>query len=279
MHLLLSWRSRKFARSLWREFNDDRILDGAAVLAFFSVLAVFPAMILILALLPILSIPHLQQAILDLLHQVLPSQAARLFDGTIDYFSEHKRNALLVFSVVFTLWSASSGIFSLMEQLNLICDVTDRRPFWKSRGIAILLTLFFYLLTIVSLSLAIGFGAVQAWLVTLFGRTWLLLGLFATLRWIVLAAATLLAFAVAYRFGPDAQIRFRFLSPGNIFATVMVALISIGFRFYVGHVSSYSAMYGSLAAIIILMVWMYLAGIAVLTGCEIDSLLTRGERP
>jgi membrane protein len=267
----------KFIPSLWREFNDDRILDGAATLAFFSILAIFPAMILVLAILPFLAIPHLQQAILTLLHQVLPSQAARLFDSTPGDLGSPKGNALLTFSVIFTLWSASAGVFSLMEQLNLICHVTERRPFWKSRGAAILLMLFFFLLAITSLSLIIAAGAVQAWLAARIGWSWPLLAFFATLRWIILAAVTLFSLAVAYRFGPDVGIRFRFLSPGNVFATALIALVSVCFRFYVGHFNSYSATYGSLAAIIILMMWMYMAGIAVLTGCEIESLLSRGE--
>ncbi len=273
MRVLRRRPSIEFAKRLWHEIQDDRILDGAAVLAFFFVLAIFPAMIFVLSLLPFLSIPHLQQAILAVLHQVLPNQAASLFDGTIGYVASRGRNGLLVFGLIFTLWSGSTGVYTLMEQLNLICDVTDRRPFWKARGIAILLMLFFALLTIGSLSLVIGGGAVQSWLASVMGRSGPLLAFFATLRWIILAAATLLSLAVAYRFGPDANIKFRFISPGNVFAAALIALVSAGFRFYVSRFGSYSAMYGSLAAIIILMMWMYLAGIALLVGCEIDTLL------
>jgi membrane protein len=100
-----------------------------------------------------------------------------------------------------------------------------------------------------------------------------LLVFFATLRWIIIAAALLLALAVAYRFGPDATLSFRFISVGNVVAAILIALASTGFRFYVSWFGTYSVTYGSLAAIIILMLWMYLAGIAVLVGCEINKTL------
>jgi membrane protein len=131
-----------FAKTLSHEFHDDDVLNGGAVLAFFFLLAVFPAAIFVLSLLPSLSIPHLQQAILDLLHQILPQQSASLFEGTIQSVTSGKGKGLLTFGLVFALWSGSTGVFALSEQLNAICDVTEERPFWKARGIAILMTVF-----------------------------------------------------------------------------------------------------------------------------------------
>lgn len=262
-----------FARRLWRKAQRDRMLDGAAVLAFFFMLAVFPAAIFILSLLPYFSIPHLQQAILDLLHQVLPQQAANLFEGTIRYVDSSTKEGLLTFGLLFTIWSGSAGFFALIDQINIIREVTERKPFWKARGAAILLMLFFALLMIGSLSLVIFGGAVQSWVASLIGWSQPLLLFFATLRWIIIAAALLLFIAVAYCFGPDVKVRFRLFSAGNMVAAALIALASIGFRFYVAEFGDYSATYGSLAAIIILMLWMYLVGIALLAGCEIDTLL------
>lgn len=262
-----------FAKSLWREFQDDDILNGAAILAFFFLLAVFPAAIFVLSLLPSLSIPHLQQAILDLLHQILPEQSANLFDGTIRYARSGGKEGLVTFGLIFTLWSGSSGVYAITEQLNAICDVKEGRPFWKARGIAILMTVFFALLTIGTLSLVIFGGAIQSWMASMIGWSHALRIFFATVRWIIIAAASLLALAVAYRFGPDEDVQFRFISPGNVVATLLIAAASIGFRFYVSKFGNYSATYGSLAAIIVLMLWMYMAGIALLVGYEINKLL------
>ena len=263
--------------------DDDHVLDGAAVLAYFFLLAVFPAAIFILSLLPSLSIPHLQQAILDLLHQVLPQQSADLFEVTVRYVASEGRGKLLLFGLLVTLWSASTGVYAIMEQLNVVHNLRDRRPFWKARGTAILLMLFFIVLAIGSLSLVIFGGVVQSWTASAIGWSRPLLIFFATLRWIIIALALLLALSVIYRFGPDAKLKFRFLSPGDLTAGILIALASIGLRFYVSKFGGYSATYGNLAAMIILMLWMYLAGIAVLVGCEINQLLggnkSRGSEP
>jgi membrane protein len=269
-----------FGGGLWREIQDDHVLDGAAVLAFFFLLAVFPAAIFVSSLLPSLSIPNLQQAILDLLHQILPGQSAKFFEGTFRHASGGRRD-LLTFALMFTLWSGSTGVYGLMEQLDVIYDVTERRPFWKRRGIAILLLVFFALLAIGSLSVVILGGVLQSWLASIIGWKGLLLLFFATLRWIILAAALLLALAVAYRFGPDGNAKFRFISHGNVVAAILIALASIGFRAYVSRFGNYSATYGSLAAIIILMLWMYLAGIALLVGSEVDKIMhpPKGNNP
>ncbi len=267
-------RWKDFGRDLWREIWDDNILDGAAVLSYFFLLAVFPAALFVLSVLPSLSIPHLQEAILDLLHQVLPQQSANLFEVTVRYVASKASTGLLTFGLVFTLWSASTGVYAIMEQLNIVHHVRERRPFWKARGTAILLMLLFFLLVIASLSLVIFGGMIQAWLASVIGWSQPLRVFFATLRWIIIAAGLLLALAVTYRFGPDANLKFRYISPGNVVAAILIALGSLGFRFYVSKFGNYSATYGNLAAVIILMLWMYLASIALLLGCEVNAILS-----
>jgi membrane protein len=267
-----------FGGGLWREIQDDHVLDGAAVLAFFFLLAVFPAAIFVSSLLPSLAIPHLQQAILDLLHQILPEQSANFFEGTFRHAASGGRHGLLTFGLIFTLWSGSAGVYALIEQLDVIWDVAERRPFWKRRATAILLMLFFALLAISSLSLVILGGVLQAWLASMIGWSGPLLVFFAFLRWIIITGALLLALAAAYRFGPNAHLGFQFFTTGNVVASILIALTSMAFRFYVFRFGSYSVTYGSLAAIIILMLWMYMAGIAVLVGCEVNKLLHTHRR-
>lgn len=266
-------RWKRFAKNLWREFQNDHILDLAAVLAFFFVLAIFPAAIVALSLQPYVTIPHLQQATLDLLHQVLPTQSANLFDSTIHVAAAESTKGLLTFGLLFAVWSGSAGVAALMDQLNIIHDIAESRPYWKARSLAILLMFVFAGLAVGSLTLVIFGGVVQSWLASLIGWNQPLLLFFAILRWIILAAALLLAIAIAYRFGPDANVKFRFLSPGNLTAAALIALASVAFRFYVSRFGTYSATYGSLAAIIILMLWMYMTGVALLIGCEINTLL------
>ena len=262
-----------FLKHLWHQILEDDVLNGAAAQAYFLLLAIFPAAIFLLTLLPYLAIPHLRQAIGDLANQVLPQQSASLFAGVVRQVAPHRSGGLLTFGVVFALWSASTGTYSIMQQLNMAYETEERRPFWKVRGTSILLTLAFILLMIVSLSLAIFGGVVQSWLASLIGWSRPLLIFFATVRWIIIGVALLLGLAVTYRFGPDVNVKFRFISPGNVAGAIFIALASIGFRIYVAHFSNYSATYGSIGAIIILMLWLYLAGIALLLGGEINAIL------
>ena len=261
------------AKDLLREIQDDRVLDGAAVLAYFFLLAVFPGAIFVLSLLPHLSIPHLQRALLDLLHQVLPEQSANLFEETVRYVGSKGTEGLLTLGLVFSLWSASSGVYAIMEQLNVAYGAKEHRSFWRARGSAILLMVFLVFLAIGTLSFVIFGGVVQSWLASIMGWSQPLLVFFATLRWIIIAVALLLALAVTYRFGPDVILKFRFISAGNVVAATLIALASIGFRFYVSKFGNYSATYGNLAAMIMLMLWMYMAGIAILLGGEINAIL------
>lgn len=273
---MYSWshsRLKHLGRGLWREILHDNVLDGAAILAYFFLLAVFPAALFVLSLLPILHIPHLQQAILDLLHQVLPQQSANLFEVTVKYVASRASKGLLTFGVIFTVWSASTGVYAIMEQLNIVYHVQDQRPFWKARGIAIALMLIFFALAIAALSLVILGGVVQSWLASMIGWSRPLLIFFAGMRWVIIAAALLLALAIVYRYGPDVNVGFRFFSPGSLVAAILIALGSAGFRVYVSKFSDYSAIYGNLAAMIILMLWMYLAGIALLLGGEVNAIL------
>ena len=139
--------------------------------------------------------------------------------------------------------------------------------------------LLFVLLVIGSLSLVIFGGVVQSWMASIIGWSRPLLLFFATLRWIIIGISLLLALALIYRFGPDADVKFRLISPGNGVASAFIALSSIGFQFYVsGFGKNYQAIYGSLGAVIILMLWLYLAGFAILVGGEINKIL-RFDKP
>lgn len=269
-------RLTDFSKYLWLEIQSDHVFTGAAALAYFLLLAIFPGAIFVLSLLPYLPIPHMQQAIMDLLQQILPAQSATLFTGTVRHLVSEKKGGLLTFGFVFMLWSASTGMYAIMEELNVAHDTTERRPFWKVQGIAFVLMLLFVLLIIGSLSLVIFGGAVQSWLASMIGWSQPLLTFFATVRWIIIGISLLLGLALIYRFGPDVNDKFRFISPGNVVAAALIVLVSIGFQFYISMFGgNYRTTYGSLGAVIVLMLWLYLASIAILVGCEIDTMPRR----
>jgi membrane protein len=261
---------------LRRKLKNDRITNGAAALAFYWMLALFPAAIFVLTLLPYLPVRDLEQAIMDLLRQAMPGDAAGMFEDTVRNVVSNRKAGLLSFGLLFTMWSASSGVYAVMQELNVVHDVEEKRPFWKVRGVALLLTLASVVLVLGSLALAVAGGAIQTWLGHVLGESSALLVLFTALRWVVIATALLLALALVYHFGPAVKERaFALVTPGTVAGTIALALASLAFKLYVSHFGSYDKTYGSLGAVIALLMWLYVTGLVLLFGAEVDVVAER----
>ncbi len=268
--------TKRFGKDLGAKLKKDRVTNGAAALAFYWVLALFPAAIFVLTLLPYLPVQNLEQAIMDLLKQAMPGDAAGLFEQTVKNVVSNRKGGLLSFGLLLTVWSASSGIYAVMQELNNVHDTEETRPFWKARGVALGLTLSAILLVIGSLALAVLGGVIQGWLGKTFGFSPALLLFFAGLRWVIIGLALLLAIALVYHFGPAAkERRFALLTPGTVTGTVILGAASFAFKIYVGHFGSYDKTYGSLGAVIALLMWLYVTGLVLLVGAEIDVLSWR----
>jgi len=264
--------AKQFLKDLWREIENDNVSNGAAALAYFWMLAVFPAAIALLSILPYLPIPNLQQAIMNMLGQAMPGEAANLFKSTIEGVVNNRSSSLLSFGFLATLWSGASGIYSVMQQLNITYDVKEQRPFWKARGMSVFLLFLFGALIVAAFTLVVFGGSLQDLLASRLGEhEWLLAG-FAVFRWAIVLGLLLFGFAVMYYFGPDVQQTFKFITPGSVAGTVIIILAALGFRFYVGHFASYNATYGSLGAVIILLFWLYITGMVLLLGSEVNAL-------
>lgn len=218
-------RAKSFLKHLLRETIDDRLASGAAALAFYLVLSLFPAAIFGLSVLPYLPIPHLQEALMDIVRQALPSSSAQLLTSTVESVVADRSGGLLSFGFVFAIWSASNGLYAVMQQLNVVYNVRERRPFWRARGIALLLTLAFFVLVVGALGLVVFGGMAQDWLAARLGWNDALLAFFAALRWVIIVAALALAFSIVYHLGPNVDLRFSLFSPGSLVATAGVLLV------------------------------------------------------
>ncbi len=264
--------SKRFGRELLRKIKEDRVFNGAAALAFYWVLALFPAAIFLLTLLPYLPIANLEQAIMAQLHRVMPPQAADLFAGTVTGVVSHRNAGLLSFGLLFALWSASSGTYAVMQQLDATHDVVESRGFVKVRGEAIAITIAFVVLVLVGFALVVFGGDIQDWAAGALGSSTPVLFVFALLRWVVIASTLLFAIALLYKFGPDIDRKFALFTPGTVLATIGFAVAAFGFRVYVGHFASYQRIYGGLGAFIVLLMWLFVMGLVLLVGSEIDAL-------
>jgi membrane protein len=267
----VSWK--KFARDLYTETQEDHLFTGAAALSYYLLFALFPGLLFMLTLLPYLPIHNLQHTVMNFFQQVMPGDAAKTIQGVVTEITTQKRGGLLSIGLVLALYSASSGLAAVMEQLNITYDVGESRPFWKVRGIALLLTVLFGAMMIGS-GVAIVFGGVlQEYLSTHLLVPAAALVIFAIFRWLVVLVLLLGAFASVYYFGPDVEQKFAFITPGSMIGTLVLTAASLAFRYYVQDFSNYAASYGSLGAVIILMLWLYIAGLVVMLGSEVNSLL------
>ncbi len=264
---------KEFLLDLNREMNDDNVFNGAAALGYYLTLAIFPALILLMTIIPYLPIHNVDKAILDLMGQALPPQAFDIVSGVVAEVTKNQRGGLLSFGLLGTFWAASAGMYAIMQQLNITYDVKEGRSFIRVRGTSLLLSLMFGLLVIGAFSLIVLGGVIQDWIGAKFGFNDLLLTFFAVFRWVMILLALLLGFAIIYRFGPDVEQKFRFITLGSILGVTLLIAVSLGFAYYTSNFADYSATYGSIGAVIILMLWLYIAGLVILVGSEINSLV------
>ncbi len=269
-------------KQLFQEFRaqltNDNVFNGAAALAYYWTLAIFPALIFLLSLIPYLPVEDLDRAIMDLLHQALPGEAAQALTSNVERLVNQRQGGLLSLGLLGTLWAASSGMYAIMQQLNITYGVKEGRSFFKARGVALLLTLLFGVLVLGAFTLVVLGGVIQDWVASALG--------FAAARWAIIVLTLLLGFALMYYLGPNAKQKFRWITPGSVVGVLLLTLASLAFRFYVTNFGQYDATYGSLGAMIILMLWLYIAGLVLLAGSEVNVVYeqhlpegkTRGEK-
>ena len=258
---------KQFVLRLKDEYKKDRVNDAAGALTFFGVLAMFPFLLFLVALASVIIQPAQAQALVEQLGQVAPPAVTDILGQRIQQLGQDQNVGLLSLGALGAIWSASAGIVAMMRALNVTYDVEEGRPFWKVRGIAILFTLGGGLLGILAAVAMIATPALAQWVGGPLGTVinWL--------RFPVAAAIALLTWALAYYFLPDVKQKFRFITPGSLIGVVLWLAASWGFSFYVTNFGNYDATYGSLGAVIILLLWMWISGQVQLLGGEINAII------
>jgi membrane protein len=274
MKSLLSVRGLKAAVV---EFQRDDALGLAAQLAFYLILALFPFLLVLVSLMGTFSSPELAGEVLGYFREVTPDQVYGIVESYLSDIIAGNRPAPGLFSVglVLTLWSASGAFAALIAALNKAYDVEETRPFWKVRGIALLMTLGLSVMIIIGVLLLVAGPPIGRGIADLFG-----LGEVFTLIWNVVqwpVALSLMVFTVAllYYFAPDAEQPFRWITPGGLIGVLLWVLASVIFRFYVSNFGSYDATYGSIGAVIVLLLYLYISSLTILFGAELNATLVR----
>lgn len=262
---------------MWREVNHDQIANGAAALAFYMVLSLFPCAIFSLSVLPYLPIAHVEQALMGVVREALPGTAADLLTSTVQGVISRPRYGVSLFAFVFMLWTATTGLHGLMQQLNVVYEVEEERSFLRARGVALLLTAAFWGLLAGALVLIIFGSLVHMYIGERLGWSAGLLAVFTGFRWLIIIGALHVAFSLIYYLGPNLEQPFVLITPGSVVATLFILGVSIAFKSYVNRFSAYDALYGSLGGVIVLMLWLFAAGWVILFGAELNAVLCRSH--
>jgi membrane protein len=253
------------------EVKEDNVPLLAAGVAFYAMLAIFPAIIAVVTVYGMVADPNQIESQVAEFAKGLPEGAAQLLTGQLENAAGAADQALsigLALSLLGVLWSASGGVQGLVKGLNLVYDERETRGFLKLRALSLLLTLGAIVVAVVALALITVFPAVVESLEL--GRVGELAASIG--RWVILAVVVLVALAVLYRYGPDrANPRWRWVSWGALVALLLWLLGSVGFSYYVDNFGKYNQTYGALAAVIILLLWLFLSAFVVLLGAELDA--------
>jgi membrane protein len=261
----------ELGKRVWHEAQDDNCLGQGAQLAFYLIFAAFPFLLFLATLLGYIPIPNLMDRIIEYLTVLLPGDAINLVRDNVRQLVTDQKGGLLSLGIIAAVWTSSSAFVAIMDSLNRAYGVQEERPFWKVRGIAILMTLGISAFVAVSMVLLIFGPQLGGWVASSVGLGAAFETAWNILRWPVIVLLLILAMALIYYFAPDVEQKWKWITPGSVFAVIVMIAASLGFSFYVNNFGSYNKTYGSIGTVIVLLTWLYLVGVVILVGGEINS--------
>ncbi len=259
------------------EFQRDDALGIAAQLAYYLILALFPFILVLVSLLGTFGSEELASEVLGYFQQVMPEQAYEIIKDFTDNIISGKAEApgLFTFGILFTIWAASGAFAALINALNRAYDVQETRPFWKVRSIAILMTLGLSVLILIGVLLLVLGPQIGEAIANVFGLERTFLVVWEVARWPVALFFMMFTVALLYYFAPDVDQPFRWITPGGLIGVVLWVLASVGFNFYVSNFGSYNKTYGSIGAVIVLLLYLYISSLTILFGATLNATLVR----
>lgn len=273
----LTWK--EFARRVVKEFQEDTVTDCAAQLSYYFLFSLFPLMFFLVTLAAYLPFAHgAVEAAMQRIAPLVPGQALSLVDEHLRSLVNQPRPKLLTLGLVVALWSASRGVDALRKALNLAYDVTESRPFWKTQGVAMFMTLVGTLLIPVSFTVFLLGGRVGEWLAERLHVEAIFYLVWSWLRWPFTAALVMLMLALCYYVLPDVKQRFKYITPGSVFGTVLWMVSTWGFTQYVEHFGKYNVTYGSIGGVVVLLLWFYITGLIFILGGELNAILEHASK-
>lgn len=270
------WLKWSFFKTFIKRLQVDDVSGLAAQLSYFFLLSLFPLLIFLFTLLAYP--PFSQEDILRIVRSYAPDGSMAIIEGNLAEVMEGN-STLLSFGVIGTIWSASNGMNAIIKAFNHAYGVKESRTYFISRGMSIILTLAMIFVFIVALLLPVFGKQIGIFLFAEFGLSDEFLSIWNHMRWVISTIVLFIVFTILYLIAPNKKLKCLTVIPGAIFATAGWSLVSFLFSFYVAYFANYSATYGSLGGIIVLMVWFYLSGLIIILGGEINALISNKEQP
>lgn len=255
-----------------REFIKDDMSTYASALAYQALFSLFPFLLFLIALIGFLQLPQFFDWLESQAFSVLPVQARDEVLPVIQQLQQQKAGLLSV-GILVALWSASAGVRSAMHALNAAYDVKEGRPAWKTVTLSLLYTIGLAVLLLLIAGLMVTGPEVMRWIAGTVGLEQVVVTAWTWARWPVAAALMMVVVALVYYVAPDVEQRFRFITPGSVLAVLFWIAASMGFGFYLRNFANYNAMYGSIGAVIVLLLYFYLSSAVLLFGAELNAVI------
>jgi len=267
----IGWK--QFGKQLAHDWSEDSVGTTAAALTYYAVMALFPFLLFLVALASVVLDPHNTANLIQQVGGAAPPQVTQIVGDRLEALAHSPSGGLLTIGIIGAFWSASGAVTSVMEALNRCYDVRETRPFWKRRGLALVVTLAVAIIAIIAVAIMFAVPIVAhfigGWLGTVI--TWV--------RFPIAGVIVMLLWALLYWALPNVKPhRFQLVSFGSVVGVIIWLLASWGFGEYVRHSHSYEATYGTVGGMIVLLVWMYISSVVVLLGAEMNKVLTPSHR-
>lgn len=269
------------ARKTLREFFADQCTDLAAALTYYAVLAVAPALLVLVSLLGLTGDPATTvDKLLGIVNDVGPSGAADTVKPILDQLTTSSAAGItLIVGLVIALWSASGYVAAFSRGMNRIYEIPEGRPFWKLRPVLLLVTLALLVIAVLVVVALVLSGSVARSVGSTLGMSDTFVTVWNIAKWPVVVILVIVAIALLYWATPNVrQPKFRWMSVGAFVALLVWVLASVAFGFYVANFGSYNKTYGSLAGVIVALLWLWITNLALLFGAELDAELERGRQ-
>lgn len=261
------------ARRTVKEIGDDNCLGLAAQLAFYFLLALFPALLFLVALIGYVPVENALTELLIAVGTVAPHELVELLREQLGRVAEGRHASLLTLGILAAIWSSSAAMVAIIDALNRAYDVVEWRPWWKRRVVAILLTVALALFTMVALGLVLVGPSLAAQVAEWVGIGSSVRLVWSLTRWPVMLFCVVLGMDLVYHFAPNRAARWVWITPGSLLATALWIGSSFAFKVYVVSFADYAATYGAIGGAIVTMLWFYISSLAILIGAEMNGVI------